>query len=207
MLPASGKLSIGELKVYNNVHWGICSLLLLALPPPHTLLIHPRLPLPSSLFPTSSRTYPPLRYPLLSFVSTFTTLASPLTSPLPSSNLASPLLSSPLTSPPPPSPPPPLSSTLLPPLTSHLSFTLSSTLLSPLSPLPFLPGSMQSAHQFLSVLLRKATAQVHSASVVVVESTAKAVTTAILESAIEGRVSFSPHLSPMHPNMRSIITC
>lgn len=49
-------------------------------------------------------------------------------------------------------------------------------------------GSMQSAHQFLSVLLRKATAQVHSASVVVVESTAKAVTTAILESAIEGRV-------------------
>ena len=66
---------------------------------------------------------------------------------------------------------------------------------------------MQSAHQFLSVLLRKATAQVHSASVVVVESTAKAVTTAILESAIEGRVSSSLHPRLMHPNMRSIVTC
>ena len=50
-------------------------------------------------------------------------------------------------------------------------------------------GNMQSASQFLKVLLRKATAQVHSANVVVVESTAKTVTTAILQTATEGRVS------------------
>ena len=89
MLPASGKLSIGELIVY-NIHWGICGLLLLGSPPlPHTHALD--LPMPSppylalsnpfSHLPTSSL------FPL-SFVSTFTTLASPpptsLTTPLPS---------------------------------------------------------------------------------------------------------------------------
>ena len=218
MLPTSGKLSIGESKVY-NVHWGICSLLLLGSshtldsPTPSPLIL--ALSNPFSHLPTSSLSSPifcfhlhhshlttsylsnhspPLSPPLISPVLTtyFSTL--PLSSPL-SSHLHYPLTSSLLS--------PPLSSHLHSPLTSHLPFTLTS--LSPLTLL--LPGNMQSAHQFLSVLLRKATAQVHSASVVVLESTAKAVTTAILESAIEGRVSFLLHLSLMHSNMRSIDTC
>lgn len=68
MLPTSGKLSIGESKVY-NVHWGICSLLLLGSPstPPHTL--DSPTPSPPILALSNSFSYLPtsLLFPLFLF--------------------------------------------------------------------------------------------------------------------------------------------
>ena len=162
MLPTSGKLSIGELKVY-NVHCGICSLLLLGLshtldsPTPSPLIL--ALSNPFSHLPTSSLSSPffffhlhhshlttsylsnhspPLSPPLISLVLTtyFSTLplSSPLHSPL-TSTLLSPPLSSHLHSP--LTSLSPLTSPLLsPPLSSHLhslSPPLSSHLHSPLT--------------------------------------------------------------------------